>query len=296
MKLDYNILWVDDRIEDRPFQRILESTEEYLTNENFNCEIISAKEYSEFIELYKSRKEFDLIITDYTLNNGTLGNQVIDYVRDNDHNNTEVFFYSAQTDINDIKLYSNSRITFFQLTEGDYKELKQEIFDVIHQTIKKFQHIIAMRGMIMNETSSLDIEFTEILENIITSDENALIKIRNRYKKFNSDNIEKADDLLLNELLYKIGASHRWKGLKENIAKDGIHQILLDYEEDIIITRNKFAHAILLEDESGRKYFKDKKDGIDFNDEACKIIRHNILKHKSNLTNLRSTYCSKTEN
>ncbi|MEY2792437.1 MAG: hypothetical protein RJA76_429 [Bacteroidota bacterium] len=296
MKLDYNILWVDDRIEERPFQRILESTKEYLINENFNCQIISAKEYNEFIERYKSQNEFDLIITDYTLNNGTLGNQVIDYVRDNEHNNTEVFFYSAQTDINDIKLFSNSRITFFQLTEGDYKELEHEIFDVIHQTIKKFQHIIAMRGMIMNETSSLDIEFTEILENIITSDENALKKIRDRYKKFNSDNIEKADDLLLNELLYKIGASHRWKGLKENIAKDDFHQILLDYEKDIIITRNKFAHAILQEDETGRKYFKDKQDGIDFNDDACKIIRQNILKHKSNLTNLRSTYCSKKEN
>ena len=288
MKLDYKILWVDDRIDDRPFQKILKSTKEHLISQYFNCEIISAKDFKEFIENFNLKDEYDIIITDYTLNNGTFGNQVIDYVRENQHNYTEIFFYSAQININEIKLFSKSRITFFPLTEGDYKELEHEVLEVINQTIKKFQHIVAMRGMIMNETSSLDIEFTDILEKVIVNNEQAITKIKERYKKFNSDNISEADTLLLKDLLYKIGASHRWKGLKENIAKDEVFNILLDYEKDIIITRNKFAHAVLEKDENGREYFKDKKDGIDFNEEKCKEIRKNIKIQKQNLDNLQS--------
>ena len=61
----------------------------------------------------------------------------------------------------------------------------------------------------------------------------------------------------------------------------------MDYEEDIIIIRNKFAHAVLAEDESGRKYFRNKKDGIEFNEELCKKIREDIIKHKINLESIR---------
>ncbi len=71
-----------------------------------------------------------------------------------------------------IELFSKNRITFFQLSEGNYKELQGEIKTVLDQTIKKFQHIVVMRGMIMNETSNLD---TQILEIITDSFKNSKI-------------------------------------------------------------------------------------------------------------------------
>lgn len=291
MKIDYKILWVDDRIEDRAFQRILTSTKIYLVKHGFDCEIFQAKDFREFVDNFNLRNEYDIIITDYTLNNGTFGNQVIDYIRDNQHNYTEVFFYSAQTNINDIKLFSNSRITFFQLTEGDYKELEHEVIEVINQTIKKFQHIVAMRGMIMNETSSLDIDMMNLLATIIKKkgEDNVIPIIKKKFKEtnnqFNND-IEEIKDITL--ILQKIGSEHRWRAIVRNMEKGEVKTEFEKYKTEIIDERNRFAHAVLEEDKNGRKYFTNKKDAIDFNEDKCKEIRLNIIKHKLNIENLKS--------
>jgi CheY-like chemotaxis protein len=172
MKLDYNILWVDDRIKERPFQKILRQTKEFLLDQYFNCNIVEAEDYNEFVEIFSTKKEFDIIITDYSLNDGTFGTQVIDFIRDSQHNFTEIFFYSAKDNVKEAKLFNNNRITFYQLTGGDYKELENEILEVINQTIKKFQHIVTMRGMIMHETSSLDLIMDQLVTSYINNQKN----------------------------------------------------------------------------------------------------------------------------
>ncbi|MFA9188533.1 hypothetical protein AAGV33_01900 [Flavobacterium sp. FBOR7N2.3] len=292
MKLNYDILWVDDRIKERPFQRIINETKEFLLDQYFNCNIIEAEDFNEFKEKFSAQKEFDIIITDYSLNEGTFGNQVIDFIRDSQHNFTEIFFYSANNNVKEIKLFSNNRITFYQLTGGDYKELENEIIEVINQTIKKFQHIVAMRGMIMNETSSLDVEFHNILKTVISrgETEDILNLIKDKYKKSNLDfnsNIESVKEI--DDILLKIGSTHRWRALIRNLPKGDVLNILNEYEKEVIKVRNDFAHAELKTEEgTGIQYFEDKKGGKPFNDEACKIIRKNIIKHKNNLDNLQS--------
>lgn len=292
MKLDYNILWVDDRIKERSFQKIVNETKSFLLNQYFNCNIIEAEDFNEFKEMFTTKKEFDIIITDYSLNEGTSGNQVIDFIRDSQHNFTEIFFYSANNNVKDIKLFSNNRITFYQLTEGDYKELESEIIEVINQTIKKFQNIVAMRGMIMNETSSLDVDFHNILKAVISKGEteNILKVVKDKYKKSNLDynsNIDLADEI--DDILLKIGSTHRWRALMRNLPKSDMLSILNEYEKEVIKIRNDFAHAELKTDENtGNQYFEDKKGGKPFNGEVCKIIRKNIIKHKENLDNLQS--------
>lgn len=292
MKLDYNILWVDDRIKERPFQKILGETKGFLLDQYFNCNIIEAEDFNEFVEIFRSKKEFDIIITDYSLNEGTFGTQVIDFIRDSQHNFTEIFFYSAKDNVKEAKLFNNNRITFFQLTGGDYKELESEIIEVINQTIKKFQHIVTMRGMIMNETSSLDVDFQNILKSVISKgkSEEILKVIKDKYKSSNIDfnsNIDLVNEI--DDILLKIGSTHRWRALVRNLPKNGISNILTEYEKEVIKVRNDFAHAELKTDEeTGVQYFEDKKGGKPFNDETCKIIRKNIIKHKENLDNLQS--------
>ena len=187
MKVDYNILWIDDKIANRPFQSIAATIKKHLDEQFFNCEITQAEDFNEFKEAYSLNNEYDIIITDYSLNEGTTGQQVIDFVRENQHDFTEIFFYSANKDLNNIELFSRNRISFFQLSEGNYKELQNEIKIVLDQTIKKFQHIVVMRGMIMNETSSLDIQMLEIISNSLNSDkidfESLAVKI---YYRLNS--------------------------------------------------------------------------------------------------------------
>ncbi|MBP7184017.1 MAG: hypothetical protein KBA06_00795 [Saprospiraceae bacterium] len=292
MKIEYNILWLDDakqEIEEGEYHLELF---DFVKSLGFLPQIELVRTEKEFFEVLNI-KQWDLIMTDYNLDeiseNPEKGDEVIGKIRKKDVL-TEILFYTKKDD-KDRKVGFN-RITFIDTSKMPGTIHNEKVLikakELIELTVRKFQNIVVMRGMIMNETSSLDIEFTDILEKIILNNEQAIIKIKERYKKFNSDNINEAEALTLKDLLYKIGASHRWKGLKENIAKDEVYKILLDYEEDIIITRNKFAHAILEEDENGRKYFKDKKGGIDFNEEKCKEIRINISKHKQNIINLKS--------
>ncbi|GAA4033236.1 hypothetical protein GCM10022386_17070 [Flavobacterium cheonhonense] len=286
MKLDYNILWVDDRIKERPFQKILGETKDFLSDQYFNCNIIETEDFNEFKEIFSKKKEFDIIITDYSLNEGTFGSQVIDFVRDSEHNFTEIFFYSANDNVKDIKLFSNNRITFFQLTGGDYKELESEIMEVINQTIKKFQNIVAMRGMIMNETSSLDVEIEDILSKIIEKGDQKIIEIiKNKFLKTNSDFANRITNCnVVSDLLYYIGANHRVRSIIRNIDNGEIKDILSDYTKQIIEVRNQFAHAVL---DSETNTFKT-RNGIVFNNEECTNIRKNINRHIKNLKDLKT--------
>lgn len=298
MKLDYNILWVDDRIMERPFQKILGETKQFLSNQYFNCKVIEAEDFNEFKEIFTSNKEFDIIITDYSLNDGTFGNQVIDFIRDSQHNFTEIFFYSANNNVKDIKLFSNNRITFFQLTGGDYKELEVEIIEVINQTIKKFQNIVAMRGMIMNEVSSLDAQMLDIVENYINKSEHQKIidRVLDELINFHGEKLEKSNKYKKNNTFNKVlvepilfSSSQRASAIEEIADSLGIPNFIQEFRTKIIKVRNEFAHAVHVKDEvSGREYFKDKKAGIDFNEDKCREIRKDINIHRRNLDDLQS--------
>jgi hypothetical protein len=301
MKLDYNILWVDDRIKDRPFQKILEDTKEFLLNQYFNCNIIETEDFNEFKKEFSNKKEFDIIITDYSLNDGTFGNQVINFIRDSEHNFTEIFFYSANNKVKDIKLFNNNRITFFQLTEGDYKELGSEITEVINQTIKKFQHIVSIRGMIMHETSSLDVIMNCIVKNYIedTKNKENIDKILPEiFLEIQKNAKEKCDRAFSNKPNKILGDNVLFNASQKIFALGKILEIIeqydfsKDYNQEIIWYRNQFAHAEIFVNENGKECFKIKVDGKDeeliFDEKLCRKIRENIIKHKENLENLQN--------
>lgn len=285
MKLDYNILWVDDRIKERPFQRILSETKGFLLDQYFNCNIIEAEDFKEFVEIFSEKKEFDIIVTDYSLNEGTFGNQVINFIRDSQHNFTEIFFYSANENVKDIKLFSNNRITFFQLTGGDYKELENEILEVINQTIKKFQNIIAMRGMIMHETSSLDLKMEEIVRKQLNNPnlevhikplldtifDNIFANAKEKYEKARS---RKVKDILRDNVLFN--ASQKIYALGAILEIMNEENFAPNYNDEVILIRNQFAHSELKTDEYGKEYFKVKGQEIYFDKELCKKIRRDL--------------------
>jgi hypothetical protein len=198
-------------------------------------------------------------------------------------------FYSAQGEVVDtVKL---DRITFVDTRKivgtDHYDKLMGKAFDLIKLTIKKFQHIISMRGMIMNETSSLDVEIEDILSKIIAKGNSVdIVKIiKEKFLKTNyefAERITNCEDVA--ELLKNIGADHRVRSILRNIDNGEIKDILSDYTRQIITVRNQFAHAVL---ENETNTFKT-RNGIVFNDQECINIRRNINRHIKNLKNLQS--------
>ena len=291
MKLDYKIIWVEDKIDTKPFLSLKKSVKKHLEDEFFNVSIETAEDFDEFKQKYEDGETFDLIITDLNLNERH-GSEVIDFVRDEKHILTEVFFYSANSELKNTPLVNSSRITFHQMDEVNaYRELGISIIELIDLTISMFQHIVAMRGMIMQETSSLDVEMENILQKILESSEtpdDIIAVIKKKYKKSNEEfnkNIDKVDDI--DSILRTIGASHRWRAIVRNLSDGEIKSVMESYEKEIILIRNKFAHAELIDD-AERQYFRDKKNGLDFNEDFCQKVRKDLLKHKGNIDNLNS--------
>ncbi|WP_298370915.1 response regulator [uncultured Lutibacter sp.] len=290
MKLDYKILWLDDQIKDFIEDEIIEEVSEYLSQQGFRPEIITASKSEDFFK--KLDNSFDLILTDYHLNDIN-GDEVIKKIRSQDYSvMTEILFYTAKADLKDTDKIS--RVSFLETNTllGDHREeVLRATINLIELTIKKFQNIVAMRGMIMHETSSLDVEMENILQKILASSkspDDIIAVIKKKYKKSNDEfnkNIDKVEDI--DSILRTIGASHRWRAIVRNLSDGEIKSVMTDYEKEIILIRNKFAHAELIDD-GERQYFRDRKNGLDFNEDFCQQVREDLLKHKENIDLLNS--------
>lgn len=285
MKLNYKIIWVEDKINNRPFRSLIDSLKVHLENEFFNALIDTAEDFDEFKEKYEDNQTYDLIITDLNLNESH-GNEVIDFVRDEKHILTEIFFYSANSELSTTKLANSSRITFYQLDGPDYhKELQHSIIEVIDLTIAKFQNIITMRGMIMHETSSLDLKMEEIvrkqlknpsLEKHITPLLNTIFDniYQNASEKYRKAEKRKPKEILGDSVLFN--ASQKVFALGEILKIMKEENFAQNYHEDIIRIRNEFAHSELKKDDNGKEYFKVKGEEVYFDKDFCKKIRRNL--------------------
>lgn len=299
MKLDYKILWLDDKIKSvvlADYQDDIEDLKEYIKSLGFKETIDFVRTEEELFSKLDEAGEYDLIMTDYHLDetkgNTRNGDDIIKTIRERDIF-TEIMFYSAQGEVKDTDRLD--RITFFEsfrvLGDDHYEKIFRKAKELIELTVRKFQNIVTMRGMIMQETSSLDVEMEKILKKIIyvSNQPEAIIEIiKSKYKETNNKfikKIEKENDI--DNILRIIGASHRWRAIVRNLDNGEIKAIMTDYEKEIIVIRNKFAHAELISVE-GRHYFRDRKDGLDFNQEFCQKIRADLIKHKDNLDELKS--------
>jgi len=295
MKLDYKILWLDDKmdviLEDQYDKEIVN----HLNDLGFSPILITVKNETEFFTHLDD--SFDLILTDYHLNdtekNTRDGDQIINQVREQNSIFTEIMFYSAQGEVADT--IKKDRITFVDtrriVGNNHYQIVIDKAMELIDLTVKKFQHIVTMRGMIMNETSSLDVEMQNLLAKLIDIKgiDKTVPIIKNKYiesnKEFNSE-IAGIEDV--NTIIMKIGATHRWRAIMRNLDKGENKTIFGDYEREIISIRNKFAHAMLLKNEDGKEYFKHGESGLTFDESFCKKIRKDIVKHKANFSDAMS--------
>lgn len=293
MKLDYKIIWVEDRIDTKPFVALKENVKKHLEDEFFNVNIETAEDFDEFKKKYEDSETFDLIITDLNLNESH-GSEVINFVRDEKHILTEIFFYSANSELTTTSLVNNSRITFHQMDGSSaYRELENSIIELIDLTISMFQHIVTMRGMIMQETSSLDLKMENIVKsqlknpNLAESIKPVLDNIfdsilANAKEKFDKATDRKSNIILKDNVLFN--SSQKIIALGEVLKIMKEEDFSKAYTDEIILIRNQFAHSELKKDEDGKEFFKVKGEEVYFDKKLCRDIRENINKHTQNIS------------
>jgi len=298
MKLDYKILWLDDNMDEILSDDYPKEIKTYLDEQGFEPKLIMVKNENDFFE--NLNDTFDLILTDFhlneTLNSTRNGDAIIEEVR-NLSIFTEIMFYSAQGDVADT--IKKDRITFFDTRKVTgtihYEKIVEKAINLIGLTIKKFQHIVAMRGMIMNETSSLDIQMLEIIKQALKMKEinfdelapkiyDELNELYNSKNEFVNECRDNRKFITLTKDTFVFSADYKIKTLGQILKCLKLKDFSDEYKEEINLMRNKFAHSTLSKDETtGREYFKYGDSGLTFDEELCKKIRKDIIKHRENL-------------
>ncbi|MGO4548014.1 hypothetical protein AB4Z29_24775 [Paenibacillus sp. 2TAB23] len=299
MGLEYKILWFEDDAEIVAEKR--EVLDEYLMEYGFKLHIKHHENGRDLEELIK--EDYDLILTDLNLSEEDTGDKILDNLRS--HNIlTEVLFYSSNaTGINDIITRHKwvERVSFLV----GAKELLSKIKQLISLTIKKLQEVKTMRGLVMSETSELDVKMTGIILDLISTcgDQDGkkqeiinkvIINREERLTRYKStatiEVIEQlCGELEANDRLSAINRliKHRHQELGTALFSDN-KDILQAYKTEILDVRNALAHSevIIVDNKKVIRSHVNKME-VTFDEDTCKKIRRDLIKHTGNLINLR---------
>ncbi|MGJ0511179.1 hypothetical protein [Methylocystis sp.] len=155
MRLDFNVLWVEDQPDGVKSQKA--ALQRIMAEEGFDLKptICSGPaEVQNWISDDVFTDEVDLILVDWDLGKGVEGQTVITEIRDRIHYR-DVVFYSAVTDTSNLRQRS-----FNEGHEGVYfvhrNELVQEVTHLFKSMIKKVLDLDHTRGIVMGATSDVE--------------------------------------------------------------------------------------------------------------------------------------------
>lgn len=164
MNLAYNILWFEDNEE--WIDSMKEKIEDFFLEFGFllNPDIQNdAQNLDVLIEqINNHEKDVDIILMDYNLLNSDKGNELVKRIRSKDIF-TEIIFYSEKTKVKE--KFTDECIEGIYFSERDTLFLRLQ--QIIPHTIKKVVDLTNMRGLVMSETSLLDLELNGLILTIL---------------------------------------------------------------------------------------------------------------------------------
>jgi hypothetical protein len=162
MRLDFNVLWVDDqpdyvRAQFKPIAAHMESQGfEFNPTHCQTVEEVRARITSDVFN-----DEVDLILVDWDLGNDVWGQDAIDEIRVQIPYK-DVIFYSARTSLDDLRsLASGARVDGIFCAARD--ELVDEVINVFDSLVRRVLDLDHTRGIVMGATSDIDHMVNECL-------------------------------------------------------------------------------------------------------------------------------------
>ncbi len=296
MRIEYNILWVED--EDSWYETTKELFSDTLEDLGFKLVPKQCKTFDEVKEEIDRNclKEYDLLLVDFTLKGSDSGERIIEFIRNIKEKPilTDVLFYSSAVE--------NVRTSMKELgLEGVYtadrKDVETKFEQVVNTSIKKIQEVNTMRGLIMAETSDLDEIMLEITEILLKSDiskemqayiEEKIIETISSISDIANDHeidiLKKTSDTRIFTSTHKasvVNKLHKMKGI-------GVSKFFDSYNKDILSPRNIFAH-VKEETIGGEKVLQSKTGKQEvFNEARCIEIRKSLIKYREILESIKT--------
>jgi len=301
MRLNYNILWIDDR--PRQVEHAIEHVRVRLARKGFNLEVKTLEEVGDDRSLrnHFRNQDFDLLVVDYKMQpEARSGDQLIRSIR-MFCDSTDIVFYSSatpdelRTKINVDGVYCVNR-----------HHLGERLDHIIHSTIKKSLDLNNMRGMSLSQIADFDHLIDEIIslghEKLLSDgvEESVIENICNTATKYHAESKE-----VIDALSRDLHISNYTKYLSSDPKCIVLRQILIllddaqidqylrkieNYTEDVIQPRNKLAHAMQKEMRDGKYVMVNNEKEVIFGEDEFTALRIKLLNYKDTLESLKNFF------
>lgn len=263
MRLDFNVLWVDDQ-PDRVAAQIT-SIKHRMATEGFEfrprqCTTIAQMEAAISEEVFTD--EIDLILVDWDLGNNEHGEDAIERIRQIVQYK-DVVFYSGQATVVELR-----EKAYLKKLEGVYcagrAELVDEVIGVFDSLIKKVLDLDHTRGIVMGATSDIDymVNTCLALAHQKLDEAGRVVFVQEAIRRVTEQiaNVTKQGERLKGELsveaIFKahmlFTSDHRLRMLAHVLGMDNFRDYAFgittvnDYRNGVISNRNTLGHAVLV--------------------------------------------------
>ena len=288
MRLDFNVLWVDDQ--PNAVNAQITRIKTLMAEEGFNFNPTQCRSIDEVEALIAGdvfQDEVDLILMDWDLGGGVHGQDVIERIRQVAQYK-DIVFYSARTRAADLR-----QLAFDKQLEGIYcatrEELVDEVFGVFESLVKKV--LDHTRGIVMGATSDIDHMIHSCLVHIEAKLDDAgkknlvdqaIKRVQERVKDIakQGERLGTATNVAtILEAHMIFGANDRLRMLRRLLESDATHAQAVDtiksYMDNVVPDRNVLGHMVLAPE--GRPQAVVNIEGKQINLDDMRSLRKTIL-------------------
>jgi hypothetical protein len=301
VRLDFNVLWVDDQ-PDRVGAQVIR-IEKQMEGEGFRFNSTPCKTLDEVQGRVKDNvftDEIDLVLVDWDLGNNLQGQDVIASIRETVRYK-DVVFYSAQTPADTLR-----RLAFERGLEGVYcanrEELVDEVMGVFESLVKKVLDLDHVRGIVMGATSDIDQMVNECIVlmqvKLDSTEKEKMFKTALGYVQQRIDGLLKtAEQLKQATTLEELFAAHMILTANDRLrilggalktktfeAHKAYRESIVRYQQDTVPKRNELGHMVLIPE--GRPSSVVAIGGKTVNIEEMRELRKLILGLRMDFKNL----------
>jgi len=290
LRLDFNVLWVDDQPGAVSAQITRIKTQMVEEGFSFNPTLCQSLDQVEaLIAENVFQDEVDLILVDWDLGGGVHGQDVIKRVREVAPYK-DVVFYSARTPAADLR-----RLAFERGLEGIYcasrEGLIDEVLGVFESLVKKVLDLDHTRGIVMGATSDIDhmihlcllhIEAKLDDEGKKVLVEQAVKRVQERVKDVakQGEKLGSATSVIaILEAHMIFGANDRLRMLRRILEGDANHtqsvETIKSYMDNVVPERNVLGHMVLAPE--GKPQAVVNSEGKQINLDDMRTLRKTIL-------------------
>lgn len=176
MNTYFKILWFEDEVTWFNMERLRINS---ILQEHYLIPEIVRKDGDDFDISELTGNDYDLIIMDYKLAEGTTGDTVVTAIRENNIL-TDILFYSSE-EHNMLTAISKGMppIDGVYLTKRDYNLFTQKAENLINKIVKRSEDLVNLRGFVMDGSSDFEVRIQEILNivwNKFTEEEKGILE------------------------------------------------------------------------------------------------------------------------